>query len=130
MHAYICPIHAEQETWKEGDSLWMRVGVTPATLRLIVPKGYVAVDGTSLTVCEVDAVSSSFTFMLIAYTQAHVILPGKAVGDAVNIEADITGKYVARSLEGVHAALDALDAKLNGAMLAITARLDALEARQ
>ena len=39
-------------------------------MRYIVPKGFIAVDGTSLTVCEVDNEESWFTFMLVAYTQA------------------------------------------------------------
>lgn len=38
-------------------------------------------DGTSLTVCEVDRTEGWFTFMLIAYTQKHIIIPHKAVGD-------------------------------------------------
>jgi len=42
---------------------------------------YIAVDGTSLTVCEVNRTEGWFTFMLIAYTQKHIIVPHKAVGD-------------------------------------------------
>jgi riboflavin synthase alpha subunit len=42
---------------------------------------YIAIDGTSLTVCEVNRTEGWFTFMLIAYTQKHVIIPHKAVGD-------------------------------------------------
>jgi hypothetical protein len=42
---------------------------------------YIAVDGTSLTVCQVDRNEGWFTFMLIAYTQKHIIVPHKAVGD-------------------------------------------------
>lgn len=42
---------------------------------------YIAVDGTSLTVCEVNRIEGWFTFMLIAYTQKHIIVPHKAVGD-------------------------------------------------
>ena len=38
-------------------------------------------DGTSLTVCEVNRTEGWFTFMLIAYTQKHIIVPHKAVGD-------------------------------------------------
>lgn len=43
-------------------------------MRYIVPKGFIAVDGTSLTVCEVDNEESWFTFMLVAYTQASEAL--------------------------------------------------------
>lgn len=76
----------------DGDSLWVEVECTPDMLRYIVPKGYIAVDGTSLTVVDVN--DTSFTFMLIAYTQAHIVIPRKKVGDRVNLEVDILGKYI------------------------------------
>jgi hypothetical protein len=46
-----------------------------------VLRRYIAVDGTSLTVCDVDRAGGWFTFMLIPYTQQHIIVPRKAVGD-------------------------------------------------
>ena len=45
----------------------------------IVPKGFIAVDGTSLTVCEVDYTEGWFNFMLVAYTQQKIIIPNKPV---------------------------------------------------
>lgn len=83
----------------EGDSLWLTIDPAPDLLRLIVPKGYVAIDGTSLTV--VDVTRKHFTFMLVAYTQTHITLPRKPIGDRVNIEVDILGKYVKSLVEGV-----------------------------
>lgn len=83
----------------EGDSLWLTIETAPELLRLIVPKGYVAIDGTSLTV--VDVTSDFFTFMLVAYTQTHITLPRKPAGARVNIEVDILGKYVKSLVEGV-----------------------------
>ncbi|KAJ1965936.1 Riboflavin synthase alpha chain [Dimargaris xerosporica] len=84
----------------EGDSLWLRIAPKdPTMLKNIVPKGYIAVDGTSLTVCEVNDVEGWFSLMLVAYTQSHVILPQKAVGDEVNLEVDMLGKYVERIVE-------------------------------
>eukprot|EP00475_Leptophrys_vorax_P013056 TRINITY_DN19444_c0_g2_i1.p1 TRINITY_DN19444_c0_g2~~TRINITY_DN19444_c0_g2_i1.p1 ORF type:complete len:312 (-),score=-18.69 TRINITY_DN19444_c0_g2_i1:182-1051(-) len=80
----------------EGDSLWITVQCDPAILRYVVPKGYIAVDGTSLTVVEVNDEEQWFTFMLVAYTQQKIIIPQKKVGDAVNLEVDIVGKYVER----------------------------------
>ncbi|KAJ2386086.1 Riboflavin synthase alpha chain, partial [Coemansia sp. RSA 2559] len=56
--------------------------------------GFVAIDGTSLTVCDVNDAEGWFTIMLVAYTQAHVVFPQKKEGDAVNIEVDMLGKYV------------------------------------
>ncbi len=78
----------------EGDALWVTVAAPDALLRYIIPKGYIAVDGTSLTV--VDVLEDAFTFMLVAYTQQHITLPRKSVGSRVNLEVDILGKYVER----------------------------------
>lgn len=77
---------------EEGDSLWVTVNAAPEVVRYVVPKGYIAVDGTSLTV--VDVLEDGFTFMLVAYTQQHIILPHKQIGDRVNLEVDVVGKYV------------------------------------
>jgi riboflavin synthase len=116
-------------TWREGDSLWVRVGARPAVLRYIVEKGYVAVDGTSLTVCDVDVAGGSFTFMLVAYTQSRVIIAGKAVGDRVNLEVDVVGKLVERSAAGLVAAVTRVEERLESALAALGARLDKIEAR-
>jgi riboflavin synthase len=63
---------------------------------LLVPKGSVAVDGVSLTVAALDR--GAFEVMLIPHTLAVTTLGGLEVGQAVNIEADVIGKYVVRSL--------------------------------
>lgn len=65
-----------------------------------MPKGFIAVDGTSLTVVGVYEEESSFDFMLVAYTQQKIVLPSKKVGDKVNLEVDILGKYVEKLLSG------------------------------
>ena len=82
----------------DSDSLWVEIGAPPEILRYLVPKGYVAVDGVSLTVVEVR--ENSFTFMLVAYTQEHISLPKKEVGDQVNLEVDILGKYLEKLVGG------------------------------
>ncbi|KAG5377670.1 hypothetical protein IGI04_025512 [Brassica rapa subsp. trilocularis] len=82
----------------EGDSLWVKVRADKALLKYIVPKGFVAVDGTSLTVVDVSDGDSCFNFMLVAYTQLNVVIPTKKVGQKVNLEVDIMGKYVERLL--------------------------------
>mmetsp|Transcript_12138 Transcript_12138/g.21944 ORF Transcript_12138/g.21944 Transcript_12138/m.21944 type:complete len:270 (-) Transcript_12138:62-871(-) len=82
----------------DKDAIWFVVELQRKELtKYIVKKGYIAVDGTSLTVCEVS--NSTFEFMLVPYTQDHVIIPKKEVGDKLNIEVDITGKYIERFLE-------------------------------
>jgi riboflavin synthase len=48
--------------------------------------------------------------MLIEYTQKHIVLPDKPVGDKVNLEVDVIGKYVERSLAGLSERVEALEA--------------------
>ena len=83
----------------EDESLWVKVEASEELLRYIVPKGFVSVDGVSLTV--VDIFPNAFNFMLISYSQKHVILPRKTVGELVNLEVDMLGKYVERFVEGI-----------------------------
>lgn len=82
----------------EGDSLWVKVKVGRDLLKYIVPKGFIAVDGTSLTVVDVFDEEACFNFMLVAYTQQKIVIPLKKVGQKVNLEVDILGKYVERLL--------------------------------
>ncbi len=79
---------------KDADALWVHVEVPQDLMRYIVTKGYVSIDGTSLTV--VDVGDNWFNVTLVAYTQAHIVLPTRAIGDAVNVEVDVLGKYVER----------------------------------
>jgi riboflavin synthase len=81
------------------DEHWevIRVALPPTTARYVVEKGSIAVDGVSLTV--VDAGSDSFTVSLIPATLALTTLGSKQVGEVVNLEFDIIGKYVERMLD-------------------------------
>ena len=63
-------------------------------MRYIVHKGSVAVDGISLTVAAVE--KETFTIWIIPHTFEETALKERAVGDAVNLESDILGKYVER----------------------------------
>jgi riboflavin synthase len=112
---------------KEGDSLWVTIKTTKEILKFIVTKGYVAIDGTSLTVCDVDSSSCTFTFMLIAYTQAHIALPRKQIGQRVNIEVDVIGKLVEKSTSGILEKLSLLEDSLNSFMKKVDERLSKLE---
>lgn len=82
----------------DGDALLIRIDCGPELLKYIVPKGYIAVDGTSLTVIDVD--DAGFTLTLIAHTQPLVTLGKKREGDPVNLETDILGKYAEKFLQG------------------------------
>ena len=77
---------------REGDAVLMRFQTEPEVMRYIVPKGFIAVDGTSLTVTTKDA--STFGVSIVGYTRQHTILADKKPGDTVNLEVDIIGKYV------------------------------------
>lgn len=73
----------------------------PAVLRYIVEKGYVTIDGASLTVTKVeDGKDGWWEVMLIAYTQEKVVTAAKKSGDEVNVEVDQVGKYVEKSVAG------------------------------
>jgi riboflavin synthase len=61
-------------------------------MRFTVEKGFVAVDGVSLTITTKDA--SSFWVSVVDYTRKHTTLGSKQVGDLVNLEVDIIAKYV------------------------------------
>lgn len=70
-------------------------------LRYIVEKGYVTLDGASLTVTQVEDGSEGWwEVMLIAYTQERVVTAGKTQGELVNVEVDMIGKYVEKSVQG------------------------------
>ncbi|OCK83880.1 riboflavin synthase alpha chain [Lepidopterella palustris CBS 459.81] len=73
----------------------------PSVLRYIVEKGYVTLDGASLTVTQVqDGPGGWWEVMLIAYTQERVVTAAKKAGDDVNVEVDMVGKYVEKSVAG------------------------------
>jgi riboflavin synthase len=76
----------------EGESLLIRFEASPEVMRFIVPKGFIAVDGVSLTVASRD--TNSFGVSVVDYTRQHTILGSQKVGDTVNLEVDIIAKYV------------------------------------
>ena len=90
------------EKYQELDSLWFKVKLPEEIIKFINIKGFIAVDGTSLTICDVNILDSWFTFMLIPHTQQNVIIPKKNIGDHVNIEVDILAKMVDRSFNGIY----------------------------
>jgi riboflavin synthase len=71
--------------------IWFKLENTEL-LDSIVPKGSIAIDGISLTV--VDVTREAISVALIPHTLAHTTLGFKAVGDYVNLETDILGKYI------------------------------------
>ncbi|KAG5731678.1 hypothetical protein E4T56_gene19783, partial [Termitomyces sp. T112] len=74
----------------DGDSLRLSFGLADgALLGYLIVKGYVTIDGASLTVTQVDDGQGTFDVMLIQHTQATITLGKKAVGARVNVEVDM-----------------------------------------
>lgn len=88
----------------DGDSLRLLFQLNEATptrpslLPYLIPKGYVTIDGTSLTLTEVNDAKGTFGVMLIQHTQEKITLSKKKIGSKVNIEVDMVGKYVEKSV--------------------------------
>ncbi|KAI4528883.1 Lumazine-binding protein [Schizophyllum commune Loenen D] len=70
----------------------------PSLLPYLIPKGYVTIDGASLTITGVDDAKRRFSIMLIQHTQEKITLGKKPIGAKVNIEVDMVGKYVEKSV--------------------------------
>ncbi len=83
---------------RSGDWVDMWFRVPPEMTRLMVPKGSIAVDGISLTLVNVEA--DRFSVALIPHTLEVTTLGCRQVGDTVNLELDVLGKYVARLMSG------------------------------
>jgi len=82
---------------RDGDDVRLAVECGPEIARYLVPKGSVAIDGVSLTVVGVS--DAGFDVALIPHTLAATNLGDRRLGDRVNLEADVLGKYVVRYLE-------------------------------
>jgi len=76
----------------QGEARIVMFEAPPEVIRYIVEKGFIAVDGASLTV--VTKTTSSFQVSLVDYTLRHTVLGDRQVGDLVNLEVDIIAKYV------------------------------------
>jgi riboflavin synthase len=74
-----------------------RISAPPHLLKYIVIKGFIAVDGVSLTVTECD--DFSFAVSLVDYTRKHTTLGIIKPGDTVNLEVDIMAKYIEKLLQ-------------------------------
>ncbi len=75
-----------------GEAMLIKFEAPPEVMRYVVDKGFITVDGASLTVVTKD--TSSFQVSIIGYTQEHTILGKRQEGDLVNLEVDIIAKYV------------------------------------
>ena len=77
---------------RDVEAMLIRFEAPPEVMRYVVEKGFIAVDGVSLTIVTKD--TSSFRVSIVDYTQKHTTLGNRQVGDPVNLEVDIIAKYV------------------------------------
>ena len=77
---------------RDDNAIWYQIKTDSGILKYIVEKGSVAIDGISLTVAKTD--SQSFSVSIIPHTAGATTLSLRKVGDVVNLENDIVGKYI------------------------------------
>jgi riboflavin synthase len=105
----LCQAHVDETATiirrhPDGDSLRLTFQLPeptperPSLLPYLIPKGYVTIDGASLTLTGVNDADRTFSVMLIQHTQQKITLSKKEIGSTVNIEVDMIGKYVRKSV--------------------------------
>ncbi|MEI6789858.1 MAG: riboflavin synthase [Myxococcaceae bacterium] len=76
----------------EADSLHITFKTSSEILRLCIPKGSITIDGVSLTINQID--TDTLTVCLVPHTLGQTLLKDLKLGDLVNLENDLIGKYV------------------------------------
>ena len=91
----------------EGDALMVVFDAPTSLMRYVVEKGFIAVDGASLTIVNCD--NFSFSVTIIPHTQENTVFKHKETGDSVNLEVDIMAKYIERLTMAGRAPVDTAD---------------------
>ena len=81
---------------KDDTAVWYTVQMQESLLRYVVEKGSIAIDGVSLTVAKVTG--KSFSVSVIPHTAKHNVFKNRSIGDCVNLEVDMVGKYIEKLL--------------------------------
>lgn len=101
MQGHVDTVATVLKVQPDGNALTFRLQPRDkSVLRYIVEKGFVTLDGASLTITQVDDAEGWWEVMLIAYTQERVVTASKKPGEEVNVEVDQIGKYVEKAVEG------------------------------
>ena len=90
----------------KGDSQLLKISISADRMRYCIPKGSIAIDGISLTIANIN--KNIISIAIIPHTIKNTNLESKNVGDLLNIETDILGKYIERLISS-HVSLDNLD---------------------
>jgi riboflavin synthase len=91
----------------DGEAMMVTLSAESSVMRYVVEKGFVTVDGASLTVVNCD--SRTFSITVIPFTWEHTVFKTRKVGDTVNLEADVIAKYVERLATGPRLPVDLAD---------------------
>ena len=86
---------------KDDNAIWYTIKTPTELMRFIIEKGSITIDGISLTVAKVTA--QDFSVSIIPHTAAQTTLSQRKVGDIVNLENDVIGKYVEKLLRPAEA---------------------------
>ena len=78
----------------DDNAIWVEIGAGRDILKYIIHKGSITIDGTSLTVADLG--KESFKVSIIPLTQDETTLTSRKVGEEVNLECDLVGKYIER----------------------------------
>ena len=89
---------------RDDKAIRVKIETRPEILRYIVEKGSITIDGISLTVTDVS--SYDFGVSIIQHTQDETTLTKKKIGDTVNLENDIVGKYIEKFVGNITARND------------------------
>ena len=82
----------------DGNSTLVSVDAPANIMRYVVEKGFIALDGISLTI--VDRCDTGFSVAIIPYTKDNTTLKSRKIGDRVNLEVDMTAKYLEQLAAG------------------------------
>ena len=86
-----------QSICAEADFFWITIGYPAGLAPYLIHRGSIAVDGISLTIAKLEP--TAFDVQIVPFTWSHTNLRSARVGDHVNLECDMVGKYVLRALE-------------------------------
>jgi riboflavin synthase len=81
----------------DGEAHWVTIRFSSDLAPYVVPKGSIAVDGISLTIADLR--DGQMDVMIIPFTWTHTNMSSLRVGDRLNLECDMIGKYVVRALQ-------------------------------
>lgn len=85
-------------TTTRGNAVVIDIGISPELAKLCIPRGSITIDGISLTIFKL--LPNQVTISVIPHTYKETILHTKKVGDSINIETDLLGKYIIQQLQG------------------------------